>query len=170
MLGNGWYNYHIKNAWDFDTAPWRGRPKLLLQVEIEFTDGSKQVVVSDDSWKYATGPILFDGMLSGEVYDARLEKDAWDTPGYDDSAWAAAKVVEPPKGKLTAQMVQPIRVTEVILPVRMSQPKPGVYVYDMGQNMAGKARLTVTGAAGTDIKLQYAEMLRPDGTINADNI
>jgi alpha-L-rhamnosidase len=170
MLGNGWYNYHVKNAWDFDTAPWRGRPKLLLRVDIDFADGTKQVVVSDDSWKHATGPIQFDGLLSGEVYDARLEKAGWDSAGFDDSTWAAAKVVEAPKGKLTAQMVQPIRITEVLRPVKVSQPKPGVFVYDMGQNIAGKARLTVSGPAGTEVKLQYAEMLRPDGTINPDNI
>lgn len=170
MLGNGWYNYHVKNAWDFDTAPWRGRPKLLLQVEITFTDGTKQVIVSDESWKYATGPIQFDGMLSGEVYDARLEQAGWDTPGYDDSAWAAAKVVEAPKGRLSPQMVQPIRFTKVIRPVKLTQPKPGVFVYDMGQNIAGKAHLTVTGPAGTEVKLQYAEMLRADGTLNPDNI
>lgn len=170
MLGNGWYNYHVKNAWDFDTAPWRAKPKMMLQVEVEFADGTAQTLVSDESWKYATGPIQFDGMLSGEVYDARLEKDGWDAAGYDDSAWVAAKVVEAPKGKLCAQMVQPIRVTEVIKPVKVTQPKPGVYLFDMGQNMAGKARLTVSGPAGTDVKLQYAELLHKDGTLNANNI
>ena len=170
MLGNGWYNYHVKNAWDFDTAPWRSGPKLLLQVEVEFADGTNQVIVSDESWKGSYGPILFNGLLSGEVYDARLEKDGWDTAAYDDSLWAYAKLAEAPKGKLTAQMVQPIRVTEVIRPVKISQPKPGVFVYDMGQNLAGKARLTVIGPAGTNVKLQYAEMLRKDGTLDADNI
>lgn len=170
MLGNGWYNYHVKNAWDFDTAPWRAKPKVLLQLEVEFADGTTQTIASDESWKYATGPIQFDGMLSGEVYDARLEKEGWDTSGYNDSAWVAARVVESPKGKLASQMVQPIRATEVIKPVKITQPKPGVYLFDMGQNVAGKARLTVKGPAGTDVKLQYAELLRNDGTLNPDNI
>ncbi|MDD4869615.1 MAG: glycoside hydrolase family 78 protein, partial [Kiritimatiellae bacterium] len=170
MLGNGWYNYHVKNAWDFDTAPWRGQPKMILQLEIELYDGSRQTVISDESWKYSTGPIQFDGMLSGEVYDARLEKNGWDTANYDDSQWITARIVDAPKGKLTAQMVQPIRITETIRPVKITQPKPGVYLYDLGQNIAGTAQLTVKGPAGTDIKIQYAELLREDGTLNPDNI
>ncbi|MCX6877426.1 MAG: glycoside hydrolase family 78 protein [Verrucomicrobia bacterium] len=170
MLGNGWYNYHVKNPWSFDTAPWRAKPKMLLQLEIAFADGSTQTIISDESWKYSTGPIQFDGMLSGEVYDARLEKEGWNTAGYDDSKWVAAKVVDAPKGKLSAQMVQPIRVTEVLKPVKVSQPKPGVYLYDMGQNIAGTARLAVTGPAGTEVKIQYAELLHDDGTLNPDRI
>lgn len=170
MLGNGWYNYHVKNAWDFDTAPWRSKPKMMLQIEIEYADGSTRTIVSDESWKYSTGPIRFDGMLCGEVYDARLEKNGWNTTGYDDSSWAAAKIVSAPSGKLTAQMVQPIRVTEVIKPVKISQPKPGVYLYDFGQNMAGRAEMTVTGPSGTDVKIEYAELLNADGSLNADNI
>jgi len=170
MLGNGWYNYHVKNPWSFDTAPWRAKPKMLLQLEIAFADGTTQTIISDESWKYSTGPIQFDGMLSGEVYDARLEKEGWNTAGYDDSKWGAAKVVDAPKGKLSAQMVQPIRVTEVLKPVKVSQPKPGVYLYDMGQNIAGTARLAVTGPAGTEVKIQYAELLHDDGTLNPDRI
>ena len=170
MLGNGWYNYHILNAWDFDVAPWRAKPKMMLQLEVEYADGTTQTIVSDESWKYSTGPVRFDGFLSGEVYDARLEKAGWDAPGYDDSRWMAAKVVEAPKGKLSAQMVEPIRVTEALKPVKITQPKPGVYLYDFGQNMAGKVRLTVTGPAGTDVKLQYGELLHGDGTLNQGNI
>ncbi len=170
ILGNGWYNYHVKNAWDFDTAPWRAKAKALLQLEIEFADGSTTTVVSDESWKYSTGPIRFDGMLSGEVYDARLEQPGWDTPAFDDLKWVAAKQVAPPQGKLTAQMVPPIRVTETIKPVKITQPKPGIYLADFGQNIAGKARLVVSGPAGHEVKLQYAELLHPDGTLNAGNI
>jgi alpha-L-rhamnosidase len=170
MLGNGWYNYHTANAWDFDSAPWRARPKLLLQLELEFTDGTRRTVVSDESWRYATGPIRFDGMLNGDVYDARLERAGWDAPGYDDSAWEAARVAEAPKGALSAQMTQPIRVTGVLKPVRITQPKPGVFLYDLGQNIAGTARLAVTGPAGAEVKLQYGELLHGDGTLNQGNI
>ena len=170
MLGNGWYNYHVKNAWDFDTAPWRGKPRMILQIEVEYADGSGQTIISDESWKYSTGPILYDGMLNGEVYDARMEKEGWDTTGYDDSAWAAGRVVEAPAGKLSAQMVQPIRVIEIIKPVKITQPQPDVYLFDFGQNIAGRAELTVTGPSGTDVRLQYAELLHEDGTLNPDNI
>jgi len=170
MLGNGWYNYHVKNPWHFDEAPWRNKPRMLLQLEVEYADGSTQSVISDGSWKYSTGPVQFDGMLNGEVYDARLEKDGWDTAGYDDSKWVAAKVVTAPKGRLVPQMSQPIRVVGVIKPVSLKQPKPGVFVYDLGQNIAGTAQLTVEGPSGVDLKIQYAELLHPDGTLNQTNI
>lgn len=170
VLGNGWYNYHVKNAWSFDSAPWRAKPKMFFQLEIAFDDGSVETVISDETWKYSTGPIQYDGMLNGETYDARKEKDGWNTVGYDDSSWAAAKVVEAPAGRLSAQMVQPIRVTEVIQPVKVSQPKPGVYLFDLGQNIAGRIELTVAGPAGTNVKLQYGELLHEDGTLNQDNI
>ena len=91
MLGNGWYNYHVKNPWHFDEAPWRDKPRLMFQLEIEYADGATQTVVSDGSWKHSTGAVRFDGMLNGEVYDARLEKDGWDTAGYDDSSWSAVR-------------------------------------------------------------------------------
>ena len=170
MLGNGWYNYHVKNPWHFDRSPWRAKPRMMLQLEVEYADGTTQTIVSDRTWKYATGAVRFDGMLNGEIYDARLEQDGWDTAGYDDAGWRAAGVVKAPQGRLCAQMVQPIRVIEVLKPVKLTQPKPGVYVYDLGQNIAGAARLTVTGPAGTRVKLQYGELLHPDGTLNQTNI
>lgn len=170
VLGNGWYNYHNKNAWDFDTAPWRAKPALLLQLEIEFTDGTTQTVVSDGSWKYATGPVVFDAMLAGETYDARLERPGWDKAGHDDAAWAAARVVAAPKGRVTAQMIPPIRALRTIKPVKMTEPKPGVFLFDFGQNMAGTFRLTVRGPAGADVKIETAELLNKDGSLNASNI
>lgn len=170
MLGNGWYNYHNKNAWDFDTAPWRARPALLLQLEIEYTDGTTQTVVSDGTWKHATGPVVFDAMLAGETYDARLERPGWDQPGHDDAAWAAARVVAAPKGRVTAQMIPPIRAVRTIKPVKMTEPKPGVFLFDFGQNMAGTFRLTVRGPAGADVKIETAELLNKDGSLNASNI
>lgn len=170
MLGNGWYNYHVRNPWDFDKAPWRDKPKMMLQIEIEHADGSMQTIVSDGSWKYATGAIQYDGMLNGEFYDARLERAGWDTAGHDDSGWVAAKVVTQPAGMLVAQKIQPIRITSEIKPVSITQPKPGVFVYDLGQNIAGVAQIKVTGPAGTVITLRYSELLHADGTIDQTNI
>ncbi len=170
MLGNGWYNYHVKNPWHFDEAPWRGKPKLLLQLEIEYADGTTQCVVSDESWRYATGAVQFDGILNGEVYDARLAKVGWETADYDDSSWCPARLVDGPTGGLVAQMIEPIRVIGKIRPIGLSEPKPGVYVYDLGQNLAGTARLTLAGPAGTHVKLRYAELLHPDGTLDPTNI
>jgi len=170
ILGNGWLNYAAASAWDFDKAPWRQQPRVEAQLKIEFTDGTTQTIATDESWKYSTGPIVFDCFLNGETYDARLENTGWDKAGYDESAWRAAKIVSAPKGKITPQMAPPIRITETIKPAKITQPKPGVFVVDLGQNIAGAARLTVQGPAGTDIKLQYAELLNPDGTIDNRNI
>lgn len=170
MLGNGWLNYHNKNAWDFDTAPWRAKPELLLQLEVDFADGTTQIIASDATWKYATGPIVFDAMLAGETYDARLEKNGWDKPGYDDSKWVAAKLVDGPAGVLAAQMIPPVRVIQTIKPVKMTQPKPGVFLFDFGQNIAGTFQIKAKGPAGTDIKIETAELLTKDGTLNPSNI
>lgn len=170
MLGNGWYNYHVRNPWDFDKAPWRDKAKVMLQIEVEHADGTVSTIVSDGSWKYATGAVRYDGMLNGEFYDARLERAGWDTAGHDDSSWLSAKVVTAPAGKVVAQKIQPIRITSTIRPVSVSQPKPGVFVYDLGQNIAGVAQIKVTGPAGTELTLRYSELLHPDGTIDQTNI
>ena len=169
-LGNGWYNYHIKNAWDFDTAPWRAKPRVLLQLEVDFADGSRQTVATDESWKFTMGPVRWDGLLGGETCDARAELPGWDTPAYDDTKWARPAVVEGPKGRLTAQMAHPIRIWQTFAPVRLTQPRPGVWVFDFGQNIAGFCALNVQGPAGTDVQLVHGELLHPDGTIDNSEI
>ncbi|MDD5728898.1 MAG: alpha-L-rhamnosidase N-terminal domain-containing protein, partial [Victivallales bacterium] len=96
ILGNGWYNCHTPDAWQFDNASWRDHPKLLLELEI----GGKAFFCSDESWKFSTGSIVFDGLRNGEIYDARLELDGWLTPDYDDSNWKMAVSVPGPGGVL----------------------------------------------------------------------
>ena len=170
MLGNGWYNYHVQSAWDFDNAPWRSQPKVIFQLDVEFADGSRTTIASDGSWNYSTGPILWDGVLAGETYDARREQPGWDTAGFDDSSWTPAKVVAPPAGKVTAQMAPPIRVTDEFMPTKITEPKPGIFVFHFPQNIAGIPQLTVSGPAGSEVKLQYGELLNADGTLSQKNI
>ena len=170
VLGNGWFNYTVDAAWYFDEAPWRARPRMLLQLMIEFADGTTQTVVSDGTWKFATGPIVSNALLNGETYDARLEIPHWDTAHFNDKDWPAAAVVEPPKGILSAQMVRPIHATQVSKTVKLTQPKPGVYVFDFGQNIAGVAQLSVEGPAGKTVNLLYGETLNDDGTVNQKEI
>jgi alpha-L-rhamnosidase len=170
ILGNGWYNMHTRAVWDFDKAPWRDRPALLCQLEITFDDDSKMVVASDATWRVMTGPIVFDSIRNGEKYDARLEKAGWDAADANDTGWPAAQVVPGPKGKLTAQMMPPIKVNKLVKPVKLSEPQPGVYVFDMGQNMAGWVRLRVFGPAGKEVVLRYGERLNPDGTLDQKEI
>ncbi|MBI5819406.1 MAG: glycoside hydrolase family 78 protein [Verrucomicrobia bacterium] len=170
ILGNGWFNYAVNAAWKFNEAAWRARPKMICQMAVEYVDGSKQMVVSDETWKFAPSPIVQNALLNGETYDARLEEPEWDTASYNDKRWIAAKIVEPPQGMLSAQMAPPIRATQELKTVKLTQPRFGVFVFDIGQNIAGVAQLRVHGPSGTTVMLKYGESLNADGTVNQKEI
>ena len=170
MLGNGWFNVQSKAAWDFNTAPWRAAPRLLASLQIDYADGHTEVIGSDATWKCSLGPVQFNTIYGGEVYDARLEKDGWDQPGYSDQTWNSAQYVAPPPGKLVAQAMPPIRADRTLSAVRITEPQPGVFVFDFGQNMAGYAQLSVRGPAGTAVKLKYTERLAADGMVDQKDI
>jgi alpha-L-rhamnosidase len=169
VLGNG--RYYSMRSRVYAGMPHYGYPKLLLQLRIEHTDGSVTQIISDESWKLSTdGPILANNEYDGEEYDARKEFAGWSEPGFDDSAWQAAELAEVPEGEVVAQMIEPIRVIETIKPVKVTEPQPGVFIFDMGQNMVGWCRLTVNGPAATAVSLRHAETLKPDGTLYLANI
>ena len=170
MLGNGIYNVTVADAWDFQKAPWVALPQAIVQLDVEYADGTQQRVVSDGSWKGAAGPITFDQTRVGENFDARLDKPGWSAPGYDDKDWTPVAPRNGPAGALRAADVEPIRVVDTITPVKMTEPKPGVYLFDLGQNIAGWPRLTVTVPAGTAIRLSCGELLHPDGTLDLSNL
>ncbi len=170
ILGSGWYNVHTKAVWDFHKAPWRAAPKLLMQLQLDYADGRKELIATDTDWKTSTGPIVFDSIYGGETYDARLEQPGWDTPDFNESSWTAAKVVEPPKGKLSAQTMPPIKADQTLKPVKLTEPQPGVFVFDMGQNFAGFAELKVRGAAGTKVVMKYGERLDKSGMLDRADI
>jgi len=169
ILGNGRYFAPRHNVPTFTRT--FGHPKLLLQLEIEHSGGKVERVVSDQNWKLTTeGPIRANNEYDGEIYDARQEMEGWSRPGFDDSGWQKAQVVKAPAYVLAAQMIEPIRVTETLKPIAITQILPGVYIFDMGQNMVGWCRLTVSGPKGTQVALRHAERLRPDGTLYLDNL
>ncbi|QNN24933.1 family 78 glycoside hydrolase catalytic domain [Planctomycetales bacterium ZRK34] len=172
MLGNGWQNMHTRATWDFDQAPWRAEPRAMMLLRIEYADGSTQNIVTDESWRASTGALVADSIRAGNIYDARLEKAGWDTPQYDDAAWAKASLVDAPVDAkmITAMSMDPIRVTQTIKPAKLTQVAPGVWVYDMGQNIPGWAELHITGKAGSSVTLAYSELLHEDGTIDPKNI
>ena len=148
-----------------------GYPKAICQIELEFADGSKQTVATGADWKLTKdGPIRADNEYDGEAYDARREIAGWSKGGFNDSNWSAAQLVEAPQGKLVAQMAEPLRVTQTLKPVKVTEPQPGVYVFDMGQNMVGWTRLKVSGPKGTEVWLRHAETLQPDGMLYLDNL
>jgi alpha-L-rhamnosidase len=175
VLGNGWYC----GGWSFwgkELRPMYGKdPNLLLQLEIENTDGSRQVIASDTSWRGTTdGPIRFSSIYEGEIQDARMDMPGWDSADFNDAAWKPAQERIPGTdfkvGKVVWQRGDPIRKTQEITPVNISEPKPGVYVVDMGQNFTGWARLRVDAAAGTRLTLQHGEILNNDGTVYLNNL
>jgi len=148
-----------------------GYPKARLQLEIEYEDGSTARIVTDESWKLTCeGPIRANNEFDGEEYDARREMPGWSRAGFDDSKWEAAQLVSGPDGRLVAQMSEPIRVTQTLRPVKVNRLRPGVYVFDMGQNMVGWCRLRVSGPKGAVVTLRHAETLKPDGSLYVDNL
>ena len=155
MLGNGWF-----------CEPSHGRygdsPRVLLQIHIEYADGSTARVTSDPTWKTIDGPVRQNDFYHGEVYDARLERSGWTLPGYDDSKWSAAAVMKAPGGFMQSQLMPAIKVNQTLRPVTLTVPKPGVYVYDLGRIFGGWARLRMRGPAGTEVTIKYSSYLQKD--------
>ena len=163
MLGNGWYRGLSRQRFRFsDTL------KLLLQLHVTAADGTRTVVVSDPTWKVASGPITHNSLQEGEIYDARLEVPGWDAPGYDAAGWSDARQVEAPAGALFSQLMPPMKAIETRHPERLTNPRSGVYVFDFGQLFGGWIRIRLQGAAGTRVRIKHSSRLRPDGTIDDD--
>ncbi len=169
VLGNGrFYAPQIVGRNGLRTFGW---PKLILQLHLEYQDGTTAEVVSDASWKFTdAGPIRADNEYDGEDYDARAEMPGWATPGFDDSKWSAANLASAPGGALVAQDIAPIRVTGKLSPISVKEVSPGVFIYDLGQNMVGWCKLSVTGPAGTTVQMRFAERLHDDGTVSMENL
>jgi alpha-L-rhamnosidase len=155
-------------------------PRLIGRAEIRYTDGSHDVIVTDRSWRTALGPLVTDAWYSGTDYDARREQPGWNTPGADlrpsakrrDSStmdWTSAGIAPPPNlaTKLVARTAEPITVQEELTPVSVTNPVPGTWVFDFGQNIVGWPKLDLAAVpAGTTVKMAPAESLNPDGTVD----
>ncbi|WP_144122477.1 family 78 glycoside hydrolase catalytic domain [Catellatospora sichuanensis] len=166
-LGSGWYSGSLGMAGSqrYGTQPW-----YSAQLHISYTDGTSGVIRTDNTWKVTTGPIRAEDLYSGEEYDARLAVNGWDGPDFNDGAWPAAAVRTGTAPRLVSQVDNGVTVQAERRPVSVNQPKPGVWVFDMGQNFTGWNRLRVTGAAGTVVTMRHAEVLNADGTIYTDNL
>jgi len=169
VLGNG--RFFAPRLQSPISAQTLGYPQLRLQLEINYADGTTATVVSDEHWRVTTnGPIRANNEYDGEEYDARMELSGWDRPRFDDAQWAPAQLVAAPGGVLKSQMIEPMRITQVIHPVAITNPAPGIYLVDMGQNFYGTVRMKARGRRGTEMRLVSAYSLRPDGTLKtADN-
>jgi alpha-L-rhamnosidase len=168
MVGEGWYMGRLMGI---PGNAYGSVPRFLLQLELELANGRRQLIVTDQSWQSTTdGPVRAAGIYDGETYDARLEKDGWDRALFDSANWSPVRVLDPDGARLVWQRNEPIRVDRILKPVSLTEPKPGVYVYDFGQNMAGWCSLKVKGAPGTTVTLRHAEMINEDGTIYNANL
>ena len=160
-LGNGAWNLRKtegRYSWGGDNRAF-GNPSLFMQLMIKYSDGSSSVIVTDDSWKYTYGPITFNNYYGGEDYNSTMEKEGWLSGGYDDSSWKSTKINKGPGGRLKSQLMHPIRVTGTVKPVKSVNPSPGVYLYDLGRNIAGWWRVKVTGSKGQTIRIRGSETL-----------
>jgi hypothetical protein len=165
MLGNGMYRVLKTSGRYTKFVGSFGDLKCSVQLEIEFAGGGSAEILSDGSWRTAPGPVVFSSTYGGEDYDARREPRGWDEASFDDSHWSTAVVVDGPAGTLTPELAPPIRALHTYDPVNIVQPKPGVTVYDLGQNFAGWPEIAVEGSAGATVKLIPGEQLHPDGTV-----
>lgn len=169
ILGDGWFSGRL--GWKNTKRGFYGeRPELLAQIEITFRDGSKKIVATDSSWKYSYGAVRFSDIYDGEIYDARLEMDGWNANGFDDSQWKtpAEKNVEP-KPLLEPRRSRMATVGDELTPLSVRKIARGTYIFDLGQNMAGWARIKIPAQRNKTVKLRFAEMLNQDGTMYTDN-
>ncbi len=167
VLGNMWWSGGL--GWAGDVKYSEGPLKFLMQLQVEFEDGTKQSIVSDNSWKWANSPIWEDHIYDGEKYDANLEQDGWNEPGFDDASWTAAEPASY-EGMLTGPNAPALRHHEDLQPVTLNEPVEDEYVYDFGQNMVGWAKIKINAPRGDTIKLRFAELLHEDGTVAQENL
>ena len=173
ILGDGWYSGHV--GFDVKRDHYGERPQFLARLVVEYADGASEIVVTDHSWRASTGPIKYSDFLMGEQYDARKEQRGWDLPKFDDGSWTPVfvqsdSVTASGHPALVGDPGPPIRVMQELRPIAITQPSPGAYLFDLGQNMVGWARLTVTAPAGTRVRMRFAEILNPDGTLYTTNL
>ncbi len=163
MLGNGFYNQAERIV---EGKMSYGAPRLILQLVVTYEDGTKTCIRSDKSWKVSRGPIVFNNVFYGEIYDARLELPSWNDIDFDDSAWDNARLVRPPAGKLTAQLSPPDAKICTLVPISRIEVRPDTYVFDFGQNFSGWVRIRMQGTAGQKVELRFAENCAVDGTLD----
>lgn len=170
LLGNGWYNHQSTAVWDFHKAPWRARPTFCLDLRITYADGSTETIRSGTDWKTSLSPVVFNSIYTAEHYDARREQPGWNTVDFDDRLWANAIARKAPSSNIVAQVLHPIRNVEEIAARSLRKLNDTTYVYDLGRNIAGVSKITVTGPAGTVLRLKHGERLYANGHVDLSNI
>jgi alpha-L-rhamnosidase len=166
LLGNGMYNVEEVKGRYTKFAGSFGHPKCRVQMEVRYQDGSSSRFVTDRSWKTHTGPIAFSSIYGGEDEDARVLPQDWELPGFQAQDWHAALEVSGPGGSMVAEASSPMVIAQTYKTRMASTPKPGVTVYDLGENMSGWPEIEVRGEAGAKVTLLPGELLAADGTVS----
>lgn len=168
ILANGWYAGHVAI---FGSRQYGDTPLLRAQLRLEFADGTSETVATDGSWRRsADGPLRSTDIIMGEIQDRRLAMPGWDRPGFAATGWSPATVADGVTAALVAPPGEPVRVTEHVRPVAVTEPRPGTFVFDLGQNLVGWAAVRARGPSGTHVRVRHAEVLNPDGTIYTENL
>jgi alpha-L-rhamnosidase len=166
ILGDGWYRGTIGN----DQNYYGNRTALIAQLQLNFTDGTSEVIVTDGTWKTSTGTILFSDIYHGEIQDARREQTGWNNIGFNDKAWGNAVILNHPKDMLISQQGVPVKAIQELHPIKLFKTPGGETVFDMGQNMVGWVRLKVTGKPGDKVMLSFGEVLDAKGNFYTQNL
>jgi len=151
ILGNGWYNQRDRII---EGNMWYDVPKMILQLEIEYEDGAKETVISDNSWKTTTGPLLHNAIFTGEIYDARLDLGSWNQKDYNDEKWASALEIRSPTGELMAQTVPFTKVMETVK-TEFEKNSDNLYTFTLPETVSGWCSMSVKGNAGDTVKLRF---------------
>jgi len=199
IVADGWYAGYVGYGKLVGYGPYKtGRniygktPALTFQLHLTYDDGTTELIETDGSWKSSTGPEQEADFLMGETYDARLEMPGWSGNGFDDSKWQAAipagengshkhlfvdrfKTEEQEFGFIRPAITQaypsqPVRIIEELPAKTVTEQTPGVFIFDLGQNIAGNIRLNVTAEPGQKFILRFGEMLHPDGRLMTENL
>ena len=145
---------------------WEDAKRVIFQLDVVYEDGTATTIITDDSWKCGASPIIFASLYDGEIYDAQLEEQGWSRSDFHAEGWQPVHELKPASAYLLPNIMPPIRVVQKIHPVSVAEPKPGVFVFDMGQNFSGWVHIRATGARGTRINLHHSELIGADGMID----
>lgn len=174
ILSTGWYAGYLGYALLVGNPVTHGFygdvPLLKAQIEIEYTNGKKELIYTDGSWKAATGAIREADILNGETYNANLEPEGWKRAGFDDAAWKRVQAY-PAKAALPLRLYpgNPVKIIEALTPVSVKE-KSGNYIVNMGQNFSGVVKLKMNGKKGDTVVIKYGEMLHLDGNLMTENL
>mgnify|MGYP003632435757 FL=1 len=166
ILGNGFYNHNQPDLFQMEKANWKTPPKLLCQIVLEFKDGTKEQITTNQNWKWSYGPIVYNSIRGGETIDARINIDGWNTTNFDHKIWQDVVEVPAPVGELSFQYMPPMRETNTFQPDTLWQISDNVTVYDFGENITGYADIIIKGEEGKQVDFYFNESLNSDGSLN----